>query len=604
MLRSILRQLMCSPLPDKVRELWKLHHRYGTEPSHSELLDTIRDLIAVHKDVFLVFDALDECPETKSPGRSTLLETIEQLRTMCQERTHFVVTSRREPDIRKKLEPVACCSINVDQALESDVEKFVQHALGHESIKRWGAELISLATERLLHCEERYIYHDIEVFVTAKQLSRRFRWTDLQIKRLCACPTADEFREALNTIPKTLEETYHRALETIPENHRKHVRQVLIWLTSSFRELTSIEVAAAVTFPFVEDVLSICTSVLITVIEGNTRETIKLAHFTVKEFLIIQEGFEVGIHWYKFTARLANRCVTAQTIEIVFGDPPTESKNLRGYASHFWPAHARQNDVVPGSTDPDKLQSRINSLFGTDNRQNLLNWLEIHFPDEAFRSRSTIVSLQPLYIASLLGLKSSVAQLWQSCSQLDQNEGFYGNALNAAACMGHAETVMWLTDRIDNPPDYFDLSQIVRFLRVNVAQTLLALLHKGSKAAVTADVVYGVQINPVGQEILVICLEEDLASISITKELIKAATHNKWNRKIVDVLVETCAREFPVDLWTLLTIAETSLSALQILIDSRKGDINFDALDYLGLAQEKSAYAFEKYRTVAKPSCH
>ncbi|KAG9811067.1 hypothetical protein KCU98_g21296, partial [Aureobasidium melanogenum] len=170
--------------------------------------------------------------------------------------------------------------------------------------------------------------------------------------------------------------------------------------------------------------------------------------------------------------------------------------------------------------------------------------------------------------------------------------------------MGHAETVMWLTDRIDNPPDYFDLSQIVRFLRVNVAQTLLALLHKGSKAAVTADVVYGVQINPVGQEILEICLEEDLASISITKELIKASTHNKWNRKIVDVLVETCAREFPVDLWTLLTIAETSLSALQILIDSRKGDINFDALDYLGLAQEKSAYAFEKYRTVAKPSCH
>lgn len=77
-----------------------------------------------------------------------------------------------------------------------------------------------------------------------------------------------------------------------------------------------------------------------------------------------------------------------------------------------------------------------------------------------------------LYLAS----KRSVAQLWHSCSQLDQHEGFYGNALDAAACMGHADVVMWLTDHIDNPPNYFDLPHIVRYLRRNMAQTLRALL--------------------------------------------------------------------------------------------------------------------------------
>lgn len=61
------------------------------------------------------------------------------------------------------------------------------------------------------------------------------------------------------------------------------------------------------------------------------------------------------------------------------------------------------------------------------------------------------------------------------------------------------------------------------------------------------------QMNPVGQEILRICLEEDLATISITKELVKAAAHNKWNRKIVDVLVGSRDHEFSVDVWTLLT---------------------------------------------------
>lgn len=200
---------------------------------------------------------------------------------------------------------------------------------------------------------------------------RRFRWTNFQIKRLRTCPTANESREALHTIPETLEETYHRALGTILKKHQGHVQRVLIWLTSSSRELTSLEVATAVSFPFVEDVLRICTSVLITVIEGDTRDTIKLAHFTVKEFLIIREGFEEGPHWYRYTARLANRCVTTQAIETVFGDSPAESRNLFRYANRFWPAHARQNTMTPGCNASDELQSKIDSLFEPGTRESL-----------------------------------------------------------------------------------------------------------------------------------------------------------------------------------------------------------------------------------------
>lgn len=158
MLRSLLRQLVCSPVPDKLQQLWKHHRRHGTEPSHSELLDTLRDLIANHKNVFLVFDALDEYPEVKSPGRVTLLETIQQVRTMYEERTRVIITSRREPDIRRALQSEVHHSIDVDQALENDVRKFVDHALSHESIQRWGQELVSLAAHKLLHCGERHVY--------------------------------------------------------------------------------------------------------------------------------------------------------------------------------------------------------------------------------------------------------------------------------------------------------------------------------------------------------------------------------------------------------------------------------------------------------------
>jgi len=114
---------------------------------------------------------------------------------------------------------------------------------------------------------------------------RRFRWADLQIQRLRRCRDAADLHHTLSTLPKSLEETYHQALETIPDVYRRRVVKLLVWLTSSFRELTSSEVVAFVGFPTIEDVLNICTSVLITMVDMNDQKVIKLTHFTVKEFL-------------------------------------------------------------------------------------------------------------------------------------------------------------------------------------------------------------------------------------------------------------------------------------------------------------------------------
>ncbi|KAG9681488.1 pfs domain-containing protein, partial [Aureobasidium melanogenum] len=206
---------------------------------------------------------------------------------------------------------------------------------------------------------------------------------------------------------------------------------------------------------------------------------------------------------------------------------------------------------------------------------------------------------EPLYFASLLGLKSSVVQLWQDCSQLDDNKGFYGNALEAAACMGHDDIVMWLTDQIDNPPDYFNLSRIVRYLQSNVAQTLRALFrrrHGRRRSIIDAHVMCHMRMNHVGQEILRICLEENLAWIPITKELIIAKPHKTctWNRKLVDILIEYRVHKFPLDFWTLFAIAERSRTALPILVNSRKEDIKFLFSDYLVLAEAESTYAIRE----------
>lgn len=197
----------------------------------------------------------------------------------------------------------------------------------------------------------------------------------MQLKRLRACPTAVDYRDALDTIPKTLEETYHQALDTIDVAHRQRVRQILIWLTTSHRELRSAEVAAVVAFPFVEDVLKICTSVLVTVIDGDTTETIKLAHFTVKEFLIICHVQDEIMHWYNFTVGLAHRCITEQAVDCLFGtsDSP-ETQMLIDYASEYWPEHARRND---GTADWAQVQLKVNTVLEAKSRQAFIAWLRL-----------------------------------------------------------------------------------------------------------------------------------------------------------------------------------------------------------------------------------
>jgi len=158
MLRAILGQLVYSTLTAKVQNLWDDYLKNRTGPSRSELLNAIEDIINTNEQVFLVLDALDEYPIDRSPGRSFLLEIITQLLGTHPHRLRLVVTSRREPDIQESLQCVASFSINVDQAFDDDVKRFVDNALDHRSIKRWGLGLVALASRKLLQSEERYTH--------------------------------------------------------------------------------------------------------------------------------------------------------------------------------------------------------------------------------------------------------------------------------------------------------------------------------------------------------------------------------------------------------------------------------------------------------------
>jgi len=57
--------------------------------------------------VYLILDALDECPNTKGiwSSRCQVLDLVEKLMTLYLLQLHLYITSRPEVDIRTSLEP-------------------------------------------------------------------------------------------------------------------------------------------------------------------------------------------------------------------------------------------------------------------------------------------------------------------------------------------------------------------------------------------------------------------------------------------------------------------------------------------------------------------
>jgi predicted transcriptional regulator len=75
---------------------------------------------------------------------------------------------------------------------------------------------------------------------------RRFRLVSLQLERLSTLRSRAKRREAIQVLPKTLDDFYHRLLEDIDDNNRDILKKALIWLLLSARPLTVAELAEAV----------------------------------------------------------------------------------------------------------------------------------------------------------------------------------------------------------------------------------------------------------------------------------------------------------------------------------------------------------------------
>jgi hypothetical protein len=164
LLSSVLFQL-CSQSDAYYNVLSTFHstHHTGTQsslsPSDNELVQCLTDLLNLpgQVPVYLIVDALDECPSTSSLSshREQVLSFLEDLIEAQLPNLRICVTSRPETDIKAILEPITFCSVSLHQerGQTKDIEDYIESVLNtNRNMQNWNPEpkqlVIDVLTKR------------------------------------------------------------------------------------------------------------------------------------------------------------------------------------------------------------------------------------------------------------------------------------------------------------------------------------------------------------------------------------------------------------------------------------------------------------------------
>ena len=274
----------------------------------------------------------------------------------------------------------------------------------------------------------------------------------------------------MNELPDTLDGTYAHTLGEIDKQNWKYAHRLFQCVAAASRPLHVNELAEFLAFDFeagsmptflsdwrpedpTHTVLSICSSLLVVVKQGNGLPVVQFAHFSVKEYLTsarLSEAKDIISHFH--VSMTAAHTIVAQAslgvlLHLDEGVTKDSLENfpLAEYAAEHWVGHARFENVSPNVEDGMKR------LFDPS-RSHLSVWTWIYdmiqdLPMER-SERPEKARATPLHYAALYGINDIVKFLIVERSQDVNARGFDNDEtpLHAASRCGHADVVQLLLE--------------------------------------------------------------------------------------------------------------------------------------------------------------
>lgn len=122
--------------------------------------------------VFIVIDALDECPYDKGQRR-TLLESLSRIEATVPENIHLLCTSRSEPDIKATFDSLLSEPSKADfdlsnnkDIINEDIGLFIYEELSSSTYASWPTDFRAYARDVLLEkANGMYAFSYIRIYI-------------------------------------------------------------------------------------------------------------------------------------------------------------------------------------------------------------------------------------------------------------------------------------------------------------------------------------------------------------------------------------------------------------------------------------------------------
>ena len=144
---------------DILSDLYSTYHNRGQSPADDKLFEYLIKILKCPgaRPVYLVIDALDECPTSSSLSspREKLLSFLEDLVEAQLPDLRICVTSRPEVDIKTLLEPLAFRSVSLhdEGGQKQDIIKYIESFVAtNKNMQNWNPQhkqlVIDVLTEK------------------------------------------------------------------------------------------------------------------------------------------------------------------------------------------------------------------------------------------------------------------------------------------------------------------------------------------------------------------------------------------------------------------------------------------------------------------------